>query len=456
MEREIEAFTTNFDADTLSDRDRQRVCELLVDQLGVQVGLSTLPWSEAIARYARDRCGAGSCTIVASDWTADPRTAALVNGTFGHGFEYDDAHGPSDGHPGSAVIPAAFAVAEQDELPLSDVATAIVAGYEVYAAVGRAGKPELIQQGWQPHAVVGAFGAIGAVAQLYDLSPDTVADAFGIAASLAGGITEFSSTGGSVKRVHAGLAARNGLEAVQLARAGITGSDRYLTGSKGLFRTFIGHVPETEPVERNDEPYAIHDVWLKRYSCCGCTHAYIDAVRQIDPGVDRIETVTARVQLSTNAIVGLENDNLYEPTGIEEAQFSLPFEVALALLGDGNCYAVHRSFLRGERNFDDSDLRSMMGRIDLQVDPGLDESYPDRFVGDLTVHYVDGTTDQALIEDARGTPGNQLDRSERRDKFHELVPPVLGADRSKTLWSTLHESELTVATNDVLSLVRTS
>ena len=53
------------------------------------------------------------------------------------------------------------------------------------------------------------------------------------------GTTEYSSSGGSVKRVHSGIGALNGIRAAELAQAGITGPTHFLTGKKGYFRTFL-------------------------------------------------------------------------------------------------------------------------------------------------------------------------------------------------------------------------
>lgn len=165
--------------------------------------------------------------------------AAFVNGAYGHGFEYDDAHGPSASHPGSCVIPAALAIGEELGSSLEDVITAMVAGYEVYTRLGVLAAPDLLRRGLHPHCVLSNFGAAAVSAKLRGFDSETTLHALSIALSHASGTTEYTSTGGSVKRIHAGIGTRNGMVAADMARAGITGPRAFLSGNKGFFRTLL-------------------------------------------------------------------------------------------------------------------------------------------------------------------------------------------------------------------------
>jgi 2-methylcitrate dehydratase PrpD len=441
IEAEVESFIDEFSYEDLADEDLVAAKRLLKDNLAVSVGLSVLPWSEAADGYAREQEQSGPSTVAAHGRSVDPETAAFLNGTFAHGLEYDDAHGPSDGHPGSVVTSTALAVGEAVDATFYDVLAAQVVGYEVYTELGAAGSPDLIARGWHPHAVLGSFGGAATAAYLWDLDRAEIRHALAIAASHASGLTEYSSTGGSVKRTHAGIGARNGITAVRMAKNGITGPRRYLTGNKGFFPTFI-EKREIDPVDFGTPgEMGVHEAWLKQYACCGCTHAYVDCVEAIDPEPEDIESVTARIQPKSNSIVGTENENLYEPTNIEEAQFNLPFEVALAIRGHGNGFPAHRRIIDGDLALDDSELRETMQRIDLEPDPELGETYGPKFVGDLTVEYRDGTTEHAFVEDATGTADNPPSATECREKFDELTVPVLGEETSEHLWRAVDDAD---------------
>src|SRR5947209_13475166 len=92
--------------------------------------------------------------------------------------------------------------------------TAVVAGYEMAARVGMAVQPkEQYQLGFHPTATCGVFGAAVTAAKLLRLTESQMLSAAGIAGSMAGGLLEFLADGSWTKRLHAGLAAKNGIEA---------------------------------------------------------------------------------------------------------------------------------------------------------------------------------------------------------------------------------------------------
>jgi 2-methylcitrate dehydratase PrpD len=130
------------------------------------------------------------------------------------------------------VIPAALAIGEELGSTLEEVITAIVAGYEIYTRIGVLAAPDLLKRGFHPHAVLSNFGAAAVAAKLRKLDAETTLHSLSIALSHASGTTEYTSTGGSIKRVHAGIGTRNGMLSADMARAGITGPRAFLSGSK--------------------------------------------------------------------------------------------------------------------------------------------------------------------------------------------------------------------------------
>ena len=72
---------------------------LMRDQLALQVGISKMPWSAQLLKYALSQKRAGRSRVSASTERMSAADAAFVNASYGHGFEYDDAHGPSYSHP---------------------------------------------------------------------------------------------------------------------------------------------------------------------------------------------------------------------------------------------------------------------------------------------------------------------------------------------------------------------
>lgn len=429
------------------------VSRLMRDQLALQIGTSQMPWSQQVLAYATSQQHPGRSHVAAHSLTMSAADAAFVNGAYGHGFEYDDAHGPSASHPGSCVIPAALAIGEELGSSLEDIITALVAGYEVYTRIGVLAAPDLLKRGFHPHAVLSNFGAAAVAAKLRKFDAETTLHALAIALSHASGTTEYTSTGGSIKRVHAGIGTRNGMVAADMAQAGITGPRAFLSGNKGLFRTFLQRGPGdgAEDRFRLDQPFEIGTVWLKAYCACYCTHAYIDAIRPFARRHADITDVHARIHPAFSVVVGNANANAYEPSNIEHVQFSLPTQMAFALLGMGNGYRVHRDYLAGR--IDMAPVIATARSIRISEAPELEQRYPGKFVADVTVTFRDGSTEHVFVEDPIGTLANPMSEEAQDAKFMELTTDVLGSERAQALLAMLRKMDPRTGVADLANLM---
>ena len=453
LEAAVARFVVGFSSADFDSKARDSAKSLINDQLAIQLGASRLPWSRQV-RAAR-QLRPGNSTIVGEAGTVAAADAAYLNATYGHGFEYDDYAG--NAHPGCCVVPAALAVGEEVGATLEQVLVAMVAGYESYVRIGRLGSPDLLNAGWQPHAVLANFGAAAVAAKLHGLDEERTLHALSIALSHAGGTTEYASTGGSIKRAHAGMAVRNGLESVDLAHSGITGPRRFLTGDRGLYRTFIRK--EVGDEARTDfqpgQPLLIGQLSFKAYCCCAANHAYIEAMAAVRSRAAEIESVDARIQTMSNAIVGTRNSHIYAPRNIEELQYSLPAQMALSALGKGNGYAAHRDFLDGRLQLTpDSDVLSFARRIKLSVSRELDENYPRTFVADVTIRYKDGSTQDIVIDRVTGRPDKPFTPAEHRSKLDELTRDIMGRERAGRLFAMVDRLDPATTVHELTALLR--
>jgi 2-methylcitrate dehydratase len=115
------------------------------DFLGVALYVSrNTPWGQTIARFAvKQGYGASVATIIGHGKKTVPSRAALANGTFGLGFEFEDFHPWAGLHPGSFVVPAALASAEVDKASGKALISAVVAGHEIAPRVRMASNKTL-------------------------------------------------------------------------------------------------------------------------------------------------------------------------------------------------------------------------------------------------------------------------------------------------------------------------
>lgn len=452
LEQAVVHFIQNLKYEHLDTAALAGVNRLMRDQLALQIGISAMPWSRQLLDYALTQQRPGTSRVSASTLRMSAADAAFVNGSYGHGFEYDDAHGPSYSHPGSCVIPAALAIGEELGSSLQDVITAMVAGYEVYTRIGLLAAPDLLQRGYHPHCILSNFGAAAVAAKLRGFDAETTLHALAIALSHISGTTEYSSTGGSIKRIHAGLGTRNGMMAADMAQAGITGPRAFLSGNKGFFRTFLQRSAGEAPQQRfaPSEPFQIATVWLKAYCACYCTHAYIDALRPYAEIRSEIADIHLKITPHFNVVVGTANAHAYAPTTIEHVQFSLPIQAALAIQGLGNGYRIHRDYLDGKMAM--APVIAMARDIRITEDPTLETRHPGKFVADVTLTFRDGSTEHVFVADPIGTDTNPMSEHEQDTKFMELTTDMLGQTRAQALLATLRKMDPAMKASDLMAL----
>src|SRR6267142_962423 len=114
---------------------------------------------------------------------------------------------------------------------------AYVVGLEAQAAVGIGVNPSHYTAGWHSTSTCGAIGTAAGVSRLMGLDAAAMARAMSMAVSLASGIK--GQFGTPAKPFHAGMAARNAVEAAALGRAGMTGRFDILETAQG-FRDLFG------------------------------------------------------------------------------------------------------------------------------------------------------------------------------------------------------------------------
>jgi 2-methylcitrate dehydratase PrpD len=227
---------------------------------------------------------------------ADLIDAAFLGGTAAHGIELDDGFRQGSVHPGCVVVPAVLALAYARHVSGAALIEAVVAGYEADIAIGRACHPDLRRRGFHPAAAVGVFGSAMAAGKLNGLSRSELANALGIAASSAAGLFAFVNGGADIKRLHAGHAAREGLQAALLAAQGVEGPPGVIEGRDGFFQAFAFGAEQARPLALPPAvEFGITDCYIKPYPCCRhiqpALEAFIEIIKGANIAAEEIEAV---------------------------------------------------------------------------------------------------------------------------------------------------------------------
>lgn len=244
-----------------------------------------------------------------------------------------------------------------------------------------------------------------------------------IATSMAAGVK--GQFGTPAKPLHAGLAARNAVDAAFLAAAGMTGRMDILEGPQGFLELFGGHRPAgwEETIGQIGNPHTIEREGLapKCHPCCGSTHNTVDTIYDLR----RKHGIAAEEVVSVETLVGIANRrNLAypEPEDEMQARFSMHYCVALALLHDSlslfdfTMGAVWRIDVR--RYLPLTTMRSYSEAEEAASTVRL----PHR----VTVRLRDGRVLQGQRSTARGTIADPFDENTRRAKFLDCCSGRLG------------------------------
>ncbi len=261
-----------------------------------------------------------------------PSVAALVNGTAAHALDYDDNFRPGMSHASAVIVPALLAVANRVGASGRALVDAYLVGLQAQAFVGSGVAGSHYTAGWHGTSTVGTIGTAAGVAKLIGLDSAGIARALSLGASMASGTK--GQFGTPVKPFHAGMAARNAVEAALLATEGMHGRLDILEGEQGFVEMFGGARPVgydvAEIAATREHTIETVGVMPKLHPCCGSTHLIVDAaldlMRETDIDPDAI--------VSANCHVGIANyRNLAypEPKNEMQARFSMQYCLALAL-----------------------------------------------------------------------------------------------------------------------------
>jgi 2-methylcitrate dehydratase PrpD len=414
--RAVAEWVSQLRYEQLPARTREVVRCALLDTLGCGVYGYRTPWAQMLLAWARSG-GAKAESTVWGDGAPSLRAAdaALVNGTSAHAFELDDYHNAKL-HPGAVVVPAALAMAEKLGSDGARLVTAIAAGYEVMIRSSLALNPSAARlRGWHLTGVCGPFGAAAACAVLMGLDAEHTAWALGLAGTQGAGVWAFNADGAMSKRLHAGKAAHSGVLAAELAALGFTGPTQIYEFEDGGVLKAFSDASDAAPLTADlGSAYRLDTTSIKPYSCCGSTHAYVDAALALRQKLGAPWDVTRPVKVGLSKVVDVQCGFDYRPTNALNAQMSLRYIVAAALV-DGQVLPAQF----GDERLADPALVQLAKSLELVHDPRLDELYPKNFAGWVAAD-AGGELVRVDVLDPSGSPAAPIDARGITEKFRGI------------------------------------
>ena len=392
----------------------------ILDGLGLALAGSRAQTGTICRQYLEDLsiCG-GKAIVIGSALKTSPRFAAFVNGVSIHADDFDDTQlsAAKDRvygllvHPTVPVLPAVLALSERRKISGKELMLSYHVGVEVECKIAEAISPRHYQDGFHSTGTCGALGSAAACAKLLRFDQSKTLNAFGLAASQAGGLRE--NFGTMTKPFQAGHAAESGLVSADLVALGWTAAEQILEADRGFFHAFGGSYDPSAIVDRLGKPWTFVSpgISLKPYPSGSLTHpAMTELMRLIEANniqADQVEKVDcgANHNMTTTLLH-------HQPKTGLEAKFSMEFCLAILLLerkaglGEFSDKVVQRA-----------DVQEMIRKINFYVDPQAESAGFDKMMSILKIHLRDGRVITGRADFAKGSPANPMSFDEAATKF---------------------------------------
>ncbi len=407
--------------DDISPHSRQAVKRLLLDYLGVAIAGSQTASGKIARRFAIEGGGKPQARLIGDSARAPVTNAAFANAISSHSIELDDVDVLALFHFSPPVYSAGLAAAETAGASGRELLVALSAGCEMMERASRATNPSLRNRGYHTTPTTGVFGAAVAAGKLLRLPAAKMTSALGMAGAQSAGLMEMYGPS-MQKRFNPGPAARAGVTSARMAQLGFTGTALIFEGERGFLNAYSDKRNPHALDEGLDRQYELQ-IEFKPYSCARPVHNAIDCALDIR-GQAGFEAKKVAAILIERHPDWSEYHRNAEPSTYHEAQVSLPFSVAVALL-EGRALLEQYS----ARNIRNEEVKRLSALVKFETVNGLPRGVSCR----ITVGQFEGKSFTSQVDYPKGSIQNPMSDDELRAKFESLAGPVLGATKAATL-----------------------
>ncbi len=410
-------FIHDLSHDDLPAPVRAMARRCLLDLIGVAAAATRTDLARIVHGFVAAQFGAGggagTARMLFDDRPVSPAGAALAGAASIDAVDAHDGYRPSKGHAGCSVLPAALAFAEAEGRDDgAEFLTALVLGYEVACRAGEA-LHELVAD----YHTSGAWGAVACAAigaRTLGLDRARTREALGIA--------EYHGPRSQMMRCidhptmvkdGSGWGALAGVAAAYLARDGFTGAPA------------ITVEDPARAAHWNDlgSRWLILEQYFKPQPVCRWAQSPIHAVLELRRRHGLTAADVARIEVRTfHEAVRLHTRR---PETTEQAQYSLPFPVAAAMVHG----RIDPAEIAGA-GLSDPAVLDLSDRIEMIEDPRCNAAFPRVRLAEVAVVTRSGARHESGLVEPAGDPERPLSDAEIDAKFHSYADPVVGAARA--------------------------
>jgi 2-methylcitrate dehydratase PrpD len=422
----------------------------ILDTLAAIVSGTTLPVARMALKYASLQGAGGDATVIGLKGRCNAVVAALANGMLAHADETDDSHAAAGMHPGCAILPPAFAMAEKNGKSVADLLKAVVLGYDVGARLMRAIGANIRQQNrrYDTHAFGGVFGAAAAAGALTATPLDVTQCRYllSYAAQQASGLASYPMDTFHVEKafIFAGMPARSGMTAATMLEAGFTGIEDDLEGYNGFLPSHGAE--KADPVQLSDklgERFEITRTNIKKYSVGSPIQAPVDCLANI-----MAEHKVGPDDAAEIVVYTAKGEDKITRSDQHMSNLNLRYLLAATLIDGGlTFHAAH-----DDARVHAPEIERITKKIAIRAKPDLASAESPR-QGMVEFVTRDGKTFSNRVVKVRGAMENPMSTEEVAAKARELLRVALPADRSERVVETVLALEKLPKVADLVTLI---
>jgi len=383
---------------------------MFLDTLGIMLVGARQPEVRGLRERLLATTGSGATVLAPGLPTADPRTAALLNGIAGRSVELCEGHRFISCQGVVQALPTVLAVGEWAKSTGREMMSALVLGYDVAARLAAGMKPRALAH---QNGQTAMLGAVAAGSRLRGLDAAATSLALRVGATLVLVPSYNNAVSGSTTlNVAGGMSGYAGVLAPDLALAGFAAQ---ADGIEEALGNLVGDGYRPEPVlEELGRRWEITRNFTRLRACCNPIYSALDSLeaclaelRPKPEDVDRIDVATYRFASA------MRNP---DPPNYFGAKYSLP-HAAAAIVIRGN--AGYGSFT--EEVVHDPAIAAMRHRVHISEDPAMTAKAPALKAARVTVTLKNGKSSTHAVDSPRGDCLHPYDENELRGKFRELA-----------------------------------
>ena len=403
----------------------------LIDLLGVAASGHGTQLAKIMETFVSDQMP-GQIPLLFSDHCASLSGACLFGASLIDSIDAHDGQVLTKGHVGVAILPALLAtLSEQlnkgDELSGKELITSLIIGYEVATRAGIALHSTALD-----YHTSGAWNGLGVAAisaRLMRLSHQQTYEALGIA--------EFHGPRSQMMRCidyptmvkdGSGWGALAGITSSLLDKANFTGAPAITmdanTLSNDAEKTAIVHRTWQDIGQR----WYIQEQYFKAYPVCRWAQPAIESIRQIQKNNPLDYTQINRIKVVT--FHQAKRLHITQPQNTEQAQYSLPFSVASALI-DGEVSVD--SIGETQAGLFHPKRIALSQKVKIEELDEYNALFPAERWAHAIITLANGKELQSSACIARGNPENPLTEDEILDKFYRLTKQSIKPSRQASI-----------------------